>query len=117
MAKKSGKQGPSASQVIRDYCSANPDQGPKVVAEALKAQGYENVSPGYVSTIKSLAKSKGKKKQKKAGKIGRPKAAANESKSAALSLDTLLQAKKLAAQMGGVAKAQAALEALAKLGA
>jgi hypothetical protein len=33
-----------------------------------------------------------------------------------ITVDTLLQAKKLAAILGGVANAQAALEALAKLG-
>lgn len=114
MAKKNSSKGPSASQAIRDYCAANPEAGPKDVAAALVAQGYVKVTPTYVSTIKSLDKAKGKKP---AGKPGRPKSVSSEAKSGTLSLDALLQAKKLAEQLGGVANAQAALDALAKLGA
>ncbi|MFO0870112.1 MAG: hypothetical protein U0935_14375 [Pirellulales bacterium] len=112
MAKKNGKRSVPASQAIRDYCSAHPEVGPKEIAAALNAQGYSKVTPAYVSTIKSLAKAKQSSAAAGEGKVKVSRAAASN-----LSLDALLQAKQLAEKLGGIANAQAALDALAKLGA
>jgi len=116
MAKKNGNRD-SASQAIRDYVAANPEAKTKEVAAKMQELGFSKVTPAYVSTIRSLAKSKATKGAPK-GKPGRPKATAPAAgKSSGVTLETLLQAKELAAKLGGVAQAQAALEALAKLGA
>ncbi|MFO0906228.1 MAG: hypothetical protein U0939_24690 [Pirellulales bacterium] len=118
MAKKSEKRA-SASQAIRDYCKANPDAQTKDVAAKMLEMGFSKVTPSYVSTIRSLAKAKEAKGTVAPRKPGRPKASAAAASvgSGALTLETLLQAKELAAKLGGVAQAQAALDALAKLGA
>lgn len=109
MAKKAEKsQGKAAA--IRDYMAQNPDKGPQAVAEALKEAGFE-VSAAYVSTIKSLSKKKGGRRGPRKAE-GRAPVASGEG----LSIAVLVQAKKLAAQLGGVAQAKAALDALAKLG-
>ncbi len=98
------------SQAIRDYCEANPTVGPKETAAALTKQGIK-VSPAMVSTVKTQAK-------KKKGKRGRPRkkaAAAAKPTSDKIALSSLLAAKKMAEQLGGIEKAQTALAALAKL--
>lgn len=109
MAKKADKpQGKAAA--IRQYMDEHPDAGPQAVAAALKEQGFE-CTPGYVSTIKSLAKKRARKGAKKTRTA--PVASGTVE---GLSLSMLVQAKKLASQLGGVAQAKAAIDALAKLG-
>ena len=95
------------SQAIRDCCAANPDAGPTEVAAALKKQKII-VTPAMVSTVKTASKKK---------RRGRKKAARGAKKATgdAIALSSLLAAKKMAEQLGGVEKAQAALAALAKL--
>ena len=95
------------SQAVRDALKANPEVGPKETAETLTKQGIE-VSAGFVSTIKTQAKNKRQTKKKAAP-------AAKPAVSDKVSISTLVQAKKMAEQLGGVEKAKAALEALAKL--
>ena len=103
MAKKSTSGSKSAS--IRNYKSDHPSAKPKEIAEALSKSGAK-VTPAFVSTVLSNDKRRGKKR-KGGRKPGRPAAAGG--------FESLVQAKKLADQMGGVAKAKAALDALAKL--
>ena len=109
MAKKATKEGEGVNKakVIRDYAEANPTVGPKGIAAALTEQGI-NATPAYVSTILALAR-KAKRKGKRGP--GRPAAAAVGGDF----LSVLIKAKKLAEQLGGVDKAKAALDALAKL--
>lgn len=120
--KKSG--GPNKSAAIRDYVTANPEAKPPEIVGAMKQQGIE-VSPAFVSTIKSKTLGSGAKK-KKGRKAGRPKGTAKTAGAAApvaksksgqgnVSLDQLLKAKKLAGELGGVSQARAALEALEKI--
>jgi len=125
MAKKK-TDGVNKSQTIRDYCAANPDAKPLEVAAAMKAQGLD-VNAQFVSTVKSNAK-----KSKKTGRRGRPAGASNKvaapkkqaakqpatkasSASGEVSLDALLNAKKLIAEMGGVENARNALTVLEQL--
>ncbi|ADB16863.1 hypothetical protein Psta_2191 [Pirellula staleyi DSM 6068] len=117
MAKKAAA-GPSKSEVIRKYKADHPELGPTAIAEALTKEGHK-VSPAFVSTILSNAK-KGAKagaapKAKRGRKPGSGKKAAAGPAAGDSSLDTLIAAKKLADQMGGIAKAKAALDTLAKL--
>jgi len=106
MAKKSTSGTKSAS--IRNYKADNPSAKPKQIAEALSKAG-EKVTPAFVSTVLSNDKRRGKKRR--GGKPGRKPGRA----SAAAGIESLMQAKRLADQMGGVAKAKAALDALAKI--
>jgi hypothetical protein len=50
------------SQAIRDALEADPEKPPAEIAEALMAKGLD-VNAQYVSTIKSNAKVKGRKKR------------------------------------------------------
>lgn len=121
------------SKAIRDYMSEHPEARPMHVAEALAARGVQ-VTPAFVSAVNSTARAKAGLRKKRRGK-GRSKGrsrvsvaafAANASANArkpgrpagagrALSLDQLIAAKRFADQMGGVARARAALEALEKV--
>jgi len=108
MAKK--KTVVNKSALIRDYLAANPDAGPKAVVAAIRKKGV-NISEALVSFVKY--KSSGKKKRRRRKK--KAVAAAKPAVSDRVSISTLVQAKKLAEQMGGIEKAKAALAALAKL--
>src|SRR5580698_3070679 len=104
MAKKRAAGGPNKAQLIRDFMKDNPKAGPKVVAEAVNGQHNLKVSAQYVSTIKALDKKGGKKA------MGRPKGTTTAAAAAGGSdvISSLIQAKKLADAMGGVAKAKLA---------
>jgi hypothetical protein len=116
MAKRRSRGGPNKSQLIRDYAAANPKDGPQAIAEALKAQHGLTVTPQFISTVKSNAKRKGKKRGRKPG---RPAGAAASASTAAgggkLSMEVLLAARDFARKLGGVGKAKAAVDTLAKL--
>jgi|SRR5687768_13747453 hypothetical protein len=106
MAKKSG--GPNKSVAIRDYKASHGDAGPKAIAEALAKEGIK-VTPAFVSTVLSNDKRKAGKtrRRRRGGRRGAPRA--NKQ------LASLIQAKKLADEMGGIEPARKALNALAKL--
>jgi hypothetical protein len=122
MAKKTS--GPNKSQAIRDYYAANPDAKPKAVVEALAAKGVV-VTPAFVSTIKSTSinkspkTAKGKRGPKPGASVKAPKAAAVKPAAAksggAVSLDTLIKAKGLVKELGGIESAMNALAALKRL--
>lgn len=97
------------SQAIRDELTANPAAMPKEVVATLKAKGIK-VTGQMVSTLRGKMVGGGKKQR------GRKKKASGGGAGDQVSLGVLLQAKKLADQLGGVVKAKAALDALAKLG-
>ena len=129
MAKKKAGE-VNKTQAIRDYKSANPDQKPKAISEALVKQGVE-VTPGYVSTILSNSKRKptsGRRGRPKGSKnvkavravgtakkaVGRPSKAAAASGSE-VSVNSLLKMKTLISQVGGIDEAKSALSTLEKL--
>lgn len=109
MAKKA-KGGPNKSLEIRNYKEANPTASPKEIAEALNKAGV-SVSAQFVSTVLSNAKKKGGKIGKRGRKPGRKAGAAVS----VGGMEQLIKAKKMADALGGVEKAQAALNALAQL--
>lgn len=108
MAKKAGRgrgrSGTNKSQAIRDYIQQNPDAGPTAVAEGLNAREGWKISAAYVSTIKN--------KLKQPATTRKRGSAAKES---GLSEKSLMQAKELCKQAGGINQAKAALELLARL--
>lgn len=105
MAKK--KRG-AKSQAIREQLSANPDAMPKDVIATLKKKGM-SVSSQMVSTLKSKM-SGGTKKRRR-----RKKRVAARQNGQMISMNDLVEAKKLADRLGGLEKAQEAVAALAKL--
>lgn len=107
MAKKKAGE-PNKSKIIRDYKSEHPNEGPKLIAAALAASGLK-VTPGFISTVLSNDKRKSGK-TRGPGRGRRPAAAASSD-----SLEQLIQAKRLVDKLGGVEKARAAIDALAKL--
>ena len=114
MAKKkspvSSSRGKSKAQAIRDeFAAQGAAARPKDVIAALKAKGMK-VASAQVSNIKAKLGS-GKAKR------GRKPGAAHSAHSAngMVSLEVLLEAKKLAERLGGVDAARKALEALSKL--
>lgn len=127
MAKKNSS-GVNKSQAIRDYYADNPTAKPIEVAEAMKAQGID-VNAQFVSTVKSNAK-KSKKTGRRgrpagasakstaapaAKKVGRPPASQTRAHSGEVSLDSLINAKKLVEEMGGVENARNVISVLEQL--
>ncbi len=125
MAKKTN--GPNKSQAIRDYYAANPDAKPKQVVEALAAQGVD-VSAAFVSTIKSTSMTKGSRKTggkrgPRAAKAGTETvsrtstrgAAASRRSEGTVSIESLVKAKGLVKELGGLDNAISTLEALKRL--
>ncbi|TWT74934.1 hypothetical protein [Allorhodopirellula solitaria] len=125
MAKKKSS-GVNKSQAIRDYYAANPTAKPMEVADAMKAQGID-VNAQFVSTVKSNSKKSKKtgrrgrppgstaKKSSVAKKAGRPPASKAKANSDEVSLDSLINAKRLVEEMGGVENARNALSVLEQL--
>ena len=107
MAKKK-KAGVNKSQAIRDHLAKQPDDGPKTVVAALGKKKI-TVTESLVSHVKYALAGKKKRRRKKKAAITQPKV------SDKISISTLVQAKKMADQLGGIEKAKTALAALAKL--
>ncbi|MDH3200108.1 MAG: hypothetical protein OEM15_04355 [Myxococcales bacterium] len=94
------------SKAIREFKSAHPKAGPTETSRALLRKGIK-VTPVYVSTVLSNAsKASGRKRR------GRAKAARGGDQ---FSVSALVKAKKFAEEMGGIAQAKAAIDAVAKL--
>jgi hypothetical protein len=100
------------TQTVRQALSDNPQKSSKEIADLLQTQGLD-VTAGYVSTIKTNMK--GKKKKAKAAAAPAPEAAAPAVPKDAISIGLLQKAKKLAAQLGGIKEAKAAIDALAQI--
>jgi hypothetical protein len=93
------------SQLIRDYKEKHPDARQVEIVEALKAH---KISYALVSNVLHNAKAKHGK-----GKKRGPKPSHNGS---GFNLESLLAAKKLVEQLGGIEHAKSALSVLEKLG-
>lgn len=91
------------SAAIREFLAANPGAMPREVVAALKDKGIRVSSP-MVSVLKGKMKGgSGLRGARRGWRVG------------ILGIEALVEAKKLADRLGGVAKAQEALAALAKL--
>ena len=109
MAKKKKKI--NRSQAIRDVLAKDPKAMPKAIKAGLAKKGI-NVTNSLINAVKYGKSKPGKSKPGKRGrKPGpRPKSAASET-----SFDALLGAKSLADKLGGVRRAQQALDMLGRL--
>lgn len=98
------------TQAVREALGDNPRKSPKELSEMLREQGVE-ASAAYISKIKSRMKGKKRKKTAAAPAAEAGPVVAKDAVSVAL----LCKAKKLAAELGGIKEAKAALAALAQL--
>ena len=96
---------------IKQALKTHKDKSPKAIAELLTASGLPTTA-GQVSNIKSLLASK---RKAKAAPAAEEAAAAPELPKDAVSVALLVKAKKLVQELGGVANAKQALNALAQL--
>jgi len=108
-------KGWSKTDAVRAYLAAHRDASPNDVAAALRKKGIR-ISTSLASQIKY---SKGAKAGRPRGRRGpgRPRITAAQASrnGAALDVDALLEAKRLAERMGGIEKAREVLVVLAKL--
>lgn len=102
------KRGAKA-QAIREAMEKTPEATAQEIVAAVKAQGMK-ITPQMVYGLRARA-AKGPKR----GRGKRKAARGGDGVNNGFTLDTLILAKKLAAQLGGVEKAKEAMDALAKL--
>lgn len=98
MAKRASNK-PSKADAIRNYQKDNPGASPTDVAEALKKGGYKDITPQYVSTIKSMDKRKSN----------------GPTRSGKITAEDLMTAKEFVETLGGVHRAKEAVDMLSKL--
>ena len=96
---------------IRTALKTHKDNSPKEIAELLTASGIPTTA-GQVSNVKSLLASK---RKAKAAAPAAEEAAGPVVAKDAVSVALLVKAKKLVRELGGVASAKQALNALAQL--
>jgi len=116
MAKKSG--GTNKSQAIRDYYAQHPDAKPKDISAELKKMGVD-VTPAFISTIRT---GMGKKKKtmkspsaKASVKAAPTKRGSSPKAGVSVSIESLIKAKGLVNDLGGIDNAIATLTALKRL--
>jgi hypothetical protein len=107
MARAPGAKTLAIQKALRE----NPRKSPSEISALLKEQGFD-ASAAYVGKIKYKMTRKGKKRRKAAAPA--PEAAPAVAKDA-VSVALLCKAKKLAAELGGIKEAKAAIAALAQL--
>ena len=97
------------TQAVREYLAENPQASPKAVVEGLKAKGVK-VKVTLVNSIKY-------KKPAKAGRRRAPalRVAARKARSAGVTIEQLIEVKRLADSLGGADQVRQALEALTQL--
>ncbi len=116
MAKKSSK-----TDAVKKVLAANPKMTPRVVVETLKKKDVE-VTPAYVSTIKSNLKKSGEltesglEPKPKAKRRGRPKGSGKKAAAkTSISVADLQAAKALIDSTGSIDSAMEALNTLSSL--
>jgi hypothetical protein len=113
MAKRSASG--NKSQAIRDALAANPDKGPKEIADDLQAQGYK-VNAQYVSTVKfGLAKKAGGGRVVVRKKLGRPPGGTRVPAVAGSGMSTMDAALALITSAGGLEQAKATLATIEQI--
>ena len=109
MAKKRGRSGVNQSQAIRGYLAEHPEATPKEIVAGLAQQGVK-VSEGLAGNVKYTSRS-----GRGPGKARRGRPPGRRAGAGALTAQDLIEAKRLADQLGGLAQARKALEALEAL--
>lgn len=97
------------TQAVRDYLSENPKASARAVVEGLKEKGIK-VKLTLVNSIKYKKPSKGRKRRSLA-----VQSAARRTGASPVSLEQLIEVKRLADSLGGADQVRQALDALAQL--
>lgn len=109
--KRSRSSAVNKSELIREILLGPGDARNRDVIATL-GERKVRVSPAQVSNVRAVLIKKGELKPGRSKGKGRVRAAVGD---AEISLDVLLEAKKLAQSLGGIDRARRALDALAKL--
>ena len=99
------------TKAIKAALKAHKEKSPKEIAEIVSASGIPTTA-GQVSNVKSILAAK---RKAKAAPAPAGEAATAVVPKDAVSLGLLQKAKKLAAQLGGIKEAKAAIDALSQL--
>lgn len=94
------------TQAIRDYLSANPDANPHAIVAGLKATGI-TVKLTLANSVKYKKRSKARK-----GRAPAVHAAARKLSAEAVTVEQLIEVKRLADSLGGIAAVRHAINAL-----
>lgn len=97
------------SQAIREYLAANPEASSKAVVEGLKAKGVKVMIP-LVNSIKYKKPAKGRRRRGLT-----VTAAARRTRAPQVTIEQLLEVKRLADSLGGADYVRRALDALDQL--
>jgi hypothetical protein len=97
------------SQAVRDYLGEHPEASPKEIVDGLKARGIK-VKVTLVNSIKYKKPAKGGRRRAPSLRV-----AARRAGSAAVTVDQLLEVKRLADSLGGVDHVRKAVEMLEQL--
>ncbi len=117
------KRANSKSGAIRAYLKRKPEAGPTAIVAALKKKGI-SISPAHVSNVKARLRTSGGANGEahvanSNGATANGRGGARRGRRPApqdvVSLGSLLEAREFASRVGGVEKASALLDALAKL--
>lgn len=109
----------SGSEAIRQFIGRFPDAKPKAIKAGLEAEGVK-VTSGLISAVKyHTGKSQGKKKRRATTVHAAARATtaskASSSSAARVTIDQLLEVKRLSDSLGGAAQVRKALETLDQL--
>ena len=96
------------TKAIKEFLAANPQAGPAAIVEGLKAQGI-TVKAGLASAVKY-----GKSRRKKRGRPA-VRAAARRTSNGSVTVEQLVEVKKLADAIGGSELLRSALDTLEQL--
>jgi hypothetical protein len=101
------------TQAARDYLAAHPEASPKEIVAGLATTGMK-IKLGLANSIK-YSKPRGKKKAGRRGRAPTITAAARHSSNGAVTVEQLIEVKKLADSIGGAEAVRSALDALEQL--
>jgi len=102
----------SSSELIRRFIARHPRAMPKEIGVGLREQGIV-VSPGLISNVKYG--SRGKKEHRRKGRAPAARSAARTTSLMSVTIEQLLDVKRLADSLGGVTQLRTALETLDQL--
>ncbi|HVX11942.1 MAG TPA: hypothetical protein VHC22_12230 [Pirellulales bacterium] len=111
---------PNKSEIIRKYLARSPRSTGQEIVRAIKRDAGVDVTPGLVSQVKHQAAKASRPSATPAqasGKMRTPvrRSPRAETGTSTLTLESLMAAKKLVHQLGGIEAAKSAVDALAKL--
>jgi len=99
------------TKAVRDYMATNPSASPKEIVAGLAATGMK-IKLGLANSLKYGRKARQKRGRRKTPSI---RIAARHTKNGSVTVEQLIEVKKLADFLGGLDQIRAALDALEQL--